>query len=341
MSNETKPEHPKPVELYLPATGTWSESRYLLDGKSQDAIKLAEACGRPLLVRGLPGTGKSDLARAAAEFLNRAFVYEVVTARTEPQDLLWHFDAIARLADAQALGAGIKSATDPSKVKHYVSPGVLWWAINWDSAEQQLSPPCHANAQRPDRTLTLSKGEVVQQQQRAISNGCVLLLDEVDKADSELPNSLLEVLANTGFRLPWNKEIKSDDVPRPVIIITTNEDRELPLAFVRRCLVLNIEPEADYSEWIKQRARVHFRDPAIIEVNDTCPALTNSILHEAANKLVDDRNANEGDSPNPGLAEYLDLLRGLHALAPGDDKLQHQWLERVYKFTYQKHVNSR
>ena len=58
---------PKDQELYLPATGTWPASRYLLDGKSQDAIRLAEACGRPLLVRGLPGTGKSDLARTAAE----------------------------------------------------------------------------------------------------------------------------------------------------------------------------------------------------------------------------------------------------------------------------------
>ena len=331
---------PKDQELYLPATGTWPASRYLLDGKSQDAIRLAEACGRPLLVRGLPGTGKSDLARTAAEYLNRAFVYEVVTARTEPQDLLWRFDAIARLADAQAQGADIKTEANPTNAKHYVSPGVLWWAINWDLAEKQLSPPCHANAQRPDRTLTLSAGKIIQQQERAQTKGCVLLLDEIDKADSELPNSLLEVLANTGFRLPWDEEIKSNNIHRPVIIITTNEDRELPPAFVRRCLVLNIEADSNFTVWIKERARVHFRDPDIANANDTRPALSSRLLDKAADYLEADRNASEGDSPKPGLAEYLDLLRGLHHLVPDNDELQQQWLERVYQFAYQKHVTA-
>ena len=125
MNTQTTPLHPQELAFYLPATGSWSTSWYLLDGKAQDAIKLAEACGRPLLVRGLPGNGKSDLARAAAEYLNRAFVYEVVTARTEAQDLLWRFDAIARLADAQARGANIKTEANPTRAKHYVSPGVL------------------------------------------------------------------------------------------------------------------------------------------------------------------------------------------------------------------------
>lgn len=340
MSTQTTIDPPKEEKLYLPSTGTWTASRYLLDGKSQDAIRLAEACGRPLLVRGLPGTGKSNLARAAAEYLERAFVYEVVTARTEPQDLLWRFDAIARLADAQALGAGHEIKTDPTKANHYVSPGVLWWAINWTLAEQQLAPACHANAQRPDRTLTLSNGEVIQQQERAKTKGCVLLLDEIDKADSELPNSLLEVLANTGFRLPWDEEIKSDTIPRPVIIITTNEDRELPSAFVRRCLVLNIKAEGDFTVWIKERARVHFRDPKQADSDMTLSPLSQDLLDKAADYLEEDRNASVGDSPMPGLAEYLDLLRGLHQLAPNDEVQQYQWLERVYRFAYQKHVIS-
>jgi MoxR-like ATPase len=350
MNIQTTPSHPKDKELFLPATGTWLASWYLLEGKFQDAIQLAEACGRPLLVRGLPGTGKSDLARAAAEYLNRAFVYEVVTARTEPQELLWRFDAIARLADAQALGASVKKSTrfnktnlaNPTNAKHYVSPGVLWWAINWDSAEQQLSPPCNVNAQRPDRELTLSNGQKIAQQDRAQSNGCVLLLDEIDKADSELPNSLLEVLANTGFRLPWgDAEIKAHNHHRPVIIITTNEDRELPPAFVRRCLVLNIAAGDDFSVWIKERARVHFRDPddpAAAENNR--PVLSNAILNKAASYLETDGKASPSDSPKPGLAEYLDLLKGLHQLTK-DEAEQEQWLDRVYQFAYQKHVTTR
>lgn len=345
MNNQPDSIKTQNRSFYLPATGTWPAAWYLLDGRSQNAIDLAVACGRPLLVRGLPGTGKSDLARAAAEYLERAFVYEVVTARTEPQDLLWRFDAIGRLADAQAKGAKVKtSGADPAVPRHYVSPGALWWAISWSTAEQELTPSFKMTGQRPDKALKLSDGSTIQQHERAESNGCVLLLDEIDKADSELPNSLLEVLANTGFRLPWgDEEIKSHDssrsVRKPLIVVTTNEDRELPPAFVRRCLVLTIEPDKDFSAWIKSRARVHFRDPDVDEDVDMRPALKQSILDEAANHLIEERNKPlSADGPKPGLAEYLDLLRGLHHLAPNDEVRQKDWLERVYSFAYQKNV---
>ena len=338
-------KHPSEQKVYLPNIGSWPQAWYLLDVKSQDAIALAVATGRPLLVRGLPGTGKSDLARAAAEFLERAFVYEVVTARTEPQDLLWRFDAIARLADAQAKVAGCepeKNAADPANPLHYVSPGPLWWALNWASAEKHLHDDCKTAVQRPDMKLKTHKDETVQQKQRAQKQGTVLLLDEIDKADSELPNSLLEVLANTGFKKPWSEvEIKplttGRSVPRPLIIITTNEDRELPPAFVRRCLVLNIAPDADFTQWIKQRARVHFCDPDdMTKDKDTRPELKETVLERAAEQLMKDRDSISGESPKPGLAEYLDLLRGLQHLAPNDEVKQLQWLERVYQFAYKK-----
>jgi MoxR-like ATPase len=338
MSQQTA--EPQDCTFYLPATGTWPASWYLLDQHSRDAIDLAVACGRPLLVRGLPGTGKSDLARAAAEYLERAFVYEVVTARTEPQDLLWRIDAIARLSDAQVQGAGRKpGAADPSEPRHYLSPGALWWAIAWQAAEDQIENHCKTAAQRPDSTLQLSDGSNVTQQQRAEKNSCVLLLDEIDKADSELPNSLLEVLANTGFRLPWGGGYVKNDVNKPLIVVTTNEDRELPPAFVRRCLVLNIETEQNFVDWIKKRARVHFRDPEAESADDTRPALAQSILDNAAEELHKERTENRpGDSHLPGLAEYLDLLRGLYHLAPDNTARQQDWLNRVYRFAYRKHA---
>lgn len=327
-------QHPQAKQLYLPAVGTWQPSWYLLDGRSQDAIDLAVASGRPLLVRGLPGTGKSDLARAAAEYLRRAFVYEVITARTEPQDLLWRFDAIARLADAQARDA----SADTVQPLDYISPGPLWWALNWQSAEKFLVKHPNTAAQRPDTELTLLNA-AEKQVDRATSNGTVLLLDEIDKADSELPNSLLEVLANTGFRMPWGgMEIKSASVARPLIIITTNEDRELPPAFVRRCLVLNIVPDGDFGAWIISRARVHFRDPEL-KCDSLRPALAQGILNAAADELLQERQQNRGDGPQPGLAEYLDLLRGLHHLAPNDTQEQLNWLNRVYSFVYHKQPN--
>lgn len=325
-------QHPAAQQFYLPAVGTWPQSWYWLNGKSQDAIDLAVASGRPLLVRGLPGTGKSDLARAAAEYLGRAFVYEVIIARTEPQDLLWRFDAIARLADAQARESNAGSV----QPLDYVSPGPLWWALNWGDAEKFLAAHPKAATQRPSPSLALQNGEIQQSEQRAAQRGAVLLLDEIDKADSELPNSLLEVLANTGFRLPWEgHEVNAAAMAKPLIIITTNEDRELPPAFVRRCLVLNIEPDSDFAAWIKQRARVHFRDPQR-DPQDDRPALTQQILDEAAAKLIEERKENSGDGPQPGLAEYLDLLRGLEHLAPNDPVRQAEWLQRVYAFAYHK-----
>jgi len=170
----------------------------------------------------------------------------------------------------------------------------------------------------------------------------VLLLDEIDKADSDLPNSLLEVLANTGFRLPWgNREIPTADTPlapRPLIVITTNEDRELPPAFVRRCLVLQIDPGAYFPGWIKDRARVHFRDPEAeaIAPDDTRPSLHAEVIDRAAEHLMDERQNLPPDGQRPGLAEFLDLLRGLTSLAPDDKDGQLGWLERVYEFAYHK-----
>ena len=86
----------------LPQHGSWGESQHLLDKQCAYALEMALATGRPLLVRGEPGVGKSQLARAAAEKLQRLFISEVVNINTEGQDLLWRFDPVARLNDAQA-----------------------------------------------------------------------------------------------------------------------------------------------------------------------------------------------------------------------------------------------
>ena len=91
--------------VVLAASPTVPEPVHVWDRREIAAVNAALAAKRPLLVRGEPGIGKSQLARAAAKALGRAFVPCVVDSRTESRDLLWHYDAVARLADAQLLGA--------------------------------------------------------------------------------------------------------------------------------------------------------------------------------------------------------------------------------------------
>ena len=134
----TLPRIPVDAPFDLNPIGSWPSSRHVFDQTSADAILMAWAAERPLLVRGEPGTGKSQLARAAAQKLNRAFISEVVHARTEPQDLLWRFDTVGRLGEAQALAArGAQSPAGGGYAlyhRHLDSPGRLWWTLDWKSS---------------------------------------------------------------------------------------------------------------------------------------------------------------------------------------------------------------
>jgi MoxR-like ATPase len=243
------PELPLNTRFKLPARSSWPETWHIFDPQdgSADAIRMALAAERPLLVRGEPGTGKSQLARAAAEALGMLFVSEVVHSRTEPQDLQWRFDAISRLGEAQMLGRHdvVQPLPDPLDPRLFLNPGVLWWVFGWHSALQQHENFSRYKRYKPDEPKGWTPAK-----------GSVLLIDEIDKADADLPNSLLETLGNRSFHIPWLGEAvgqQADDVP-PLVIITTNEERELPSAFIRRCLVLNLElsdhSDTAFQEWL-------------------------------------------------------------------------------------------
>ena len=240
----------KSIELI--SEGNRPEQYHQFEPESARAIRAALGAKRPLLVRGKPGVGKTQLAEAAAKVLKRPLVRRVVDSRTERIDLLWEFDAVMRLAEAQiaaalapVLDAGSKPEGSPPgdlgidrrrvtrqlrkrlSVRRFLRPGPLWWAFDWMSALQQARL-----SGSPVPTLDPDADP---------ANGCVVLIDEIDKADTDVPNGLLEALGSGEFTpLGSRNAIKVKGEP-PLVIITTNEERVLPNAFVRRCLVLRLK----------------------------------------------------------------------------------------------------
>ena len=303
---------------------------HIFDEDDCYALWAAYSAGRPLLVRGKPGTGKSQMAKAIAEQLGWAFVSEVIRASTELSDLHWHFDAIGRLGEAQALGntaAGQRqNALNPL---HYLSPGAFWWAYDWTSAAQQYNQ-C-ATRLRPEPQTPENPG------------GVVLLIDEIDKADPDLPNGLLETLGHYQFSVPYishqdQEAISKNPVianpARLLVVITTNEERELPTAFVRRCFVHTLEMEESAEiiddiekrhRWLVERGKLHFgRD------------ISDPVYQQAARLLWDDRSASSYTRYPPGLAEYIDLLNALHTL---DHAEQQQRLDKISSYALKKEVS--
>ncbi|GAB6042049.1 AAA family ATPase [Endothiovibrio diazotrophicus] len=311
----------------LPARGSWPATRYLLEAPAVDALIAALAAGKPLLVQGEPGIGKSQLARAAAEVLGRPFIYEVIQPDTEYTDLLWRIDHTSRLADAQLAGSipaargssdgEAVPATPPRDVRnvaHYIGPGPIWWALDARSGEAQHTTGAPNFV--PDPPLAIEP---------CARSGVVLLLDEIDKADISLTNGLLEVLGNGGFNVPPLGRSIASAGPPPLVVLTSNNSRELPPALLRRCVVLSLSLGKDVQAHLERIGAVVF------------PDLEAELRSTAAAQIVADRN-DCTDLPRTGLAEYLDLLRALDELAgDGDDPAA--WLTRLGHYFHKSRVN--
>ncbi len=231
LPDEREIEAPKqePVPQQNPRKETVLRELYLPDEKLIEAVDLAIALRRPLLLQGEPGCGKTRLAYAVAYALGLPLEVSYIKSTTRAQDLLYTYDAVKRLYDAQlgADGPKTEDGTPLSRnIANYIHLGPLGRAI----ARSQYDRPS------------------------------VVLIDEIDKADLDFPNDLLWELDRLEFHVSEAQEIHyaAGDNPqlRPIVFITDNEEKPLSTPFLRRCIFHYIKfPES--RERLEQILSVH------------------------------------------------------------------------------------
>ena len=268
---------------------------YLFSAEAVTALRVALVTQRPLLVAGLPGCGKTCLAEALAAEIGWTFLCETITSRTRLEKLTVEVDHLSRLHDAQR-AAAIGGACALKADEAYYRPGVFWWALDRDSASRHnLS----ADDARQCGICDVFPG--IDRTRKAPPHGTVLLIDENDKAEPDLPNDLLEPLDRRRFRLPNGKDVSASPEHELLTVITTNRERELPQAFLRRCVSLVLdEPTPDRLVAI---ARKHYADANLGRVEALAAKMTG--FRAKAREM--------GRRP-PGTSEFLDAVRACEAL---------------------------
>jgi MoxR-like ATPase len=232
-------------------TGT---STYVATDDLMMAVNAAVTLERPILIKGEPGTGKTQLAVEIAESLSKPLFEWHIKSTTKAQQGLYEYDAVARLRDSQLGDDRVH------KISNYIMRGKVWEAF--ESEEQP-----------------------------------VLLIDEVDKADIEFPNDLLQELDRMEFYVYETKQLVKA-AHRPIIVITSNNEKELPDAFLRRCFFHYIKfPD---KETMSRIVDVHF------------PRLKKDLLSEALNAFYKVRDV-PGLKKKPSTSELLDWIKLLLA----------------------------
>jgi len=225
-------------------------STYVATDDLMIAVNAAVTLERPILIKGEPGTGKTQLAVEVASSLGKPLYEWHIKSTTKAQQGLYEYDAVARLRDSQL---GDDRVHD---ISNYIVRGKVWEAF--EAAEQP-----------------------------------VLLIDEVDKADIEFPNDLLQELDRMEFYVYETKQL-IEAAHRPIIIITSNNEKELPDAFLRRCFFHYIKfPD---KKTMQQIVDVHF------------PKLKKDLLSAALNASYEVRDV-PGLKKKPSTSELLDWIK--------------------------------
>ncbi|NLS16773.1 MoxR family ATPase [Rhizobium sp. P40RR-XXII] len=227
---------------------------YIADKDLMVAVNAAIRLERPLLVKGEPGTGKTELARQVAAALGLDLIEWNVKSTTKAQQGLYEYDAVSRLRDSQLGDIRVHD------ISNYIRRGKLWQAF---TSQQK----------------------------------CVLLIDEIDKADIEFPNDLLQELDRMEFHVyETNETIRA--AVRPIVIITSNNEKELPDAFLRRCFFHYIRfPDM---ETLTRIVEVHY------------PGIKQALVRAALTQFFDIRDV-PGLKKKPSTSEALDWIRLLVA----------------------------
>jgi len=235
---------------------------YVTSEPLRNAVNVSIALGRPLLIRGEPGTGKTLLAHSIAHGLGKKLIVWNIKSTTKAQEGLYVYDTVQRLNDSRF------GDRDISDIKQYIKLGKL--GQSFTSREQ-----------------------------------IVLLIDEVDKADIEFPNDLLNELDEMSFYIPETNETITT-VYRPITVITSNAEKELPDAFLRRCIFHYIEFPAP--ELMEEIVRVHF------------PDIKDKLLKEAQKAFYALREIDEFRK-KPSTSELIDWIRALLAGGVSHEKI--------------------